>query len=63
MLKCVPFVCVQLLKKKQPVAPNAAWAQIETDWGDSEFISDCLRWHNVSREKHSAEPLSISPQV
>ncbi|XP_059482166.1 uncharacterized protein LOC132200592 [Neocloeon triangulifer] len=56
-------VLAKLLRKKQPLAPSPLWAQLDTDWGDSEFISDCIRWHNIFRQKHSAEPLTMSSQL
>lgn len=36
---------------------------LETDWRDSEFITECLCWHNVYRQRHNAPPLTMSPQV
>ncbi|CAD1475697.1 unnamed protein product, partial [Heterotrigona itama] len=36
---------------------------LETDWRDSEFITECLCWHNVYRQRHDAPPLTMSPQV
>ncbi|XP_065345974.1 uncharacterized protein LOC135943395 isoform X1 [Cloeon dipterum] len=53
----------KLLRKKQPLEPSPMWAQIETDWGDSEFISDCIRWHNIFRQKHSADQITMSSQL
>ncbi|KZC13347.1 PREDICTED: uncharacterized protein LOC107191389 [Dufourea novaeangliae] len=36
---------------------------LETDWRDSEFITECLCWHNVYRQRHNAPPLTMSPQL
>lgn len=38
-------------------------SELETDWRDSEFITECLCWHNVYRQRHNASPLTMSPQV
>ncbi|XP_049845424.1 Golgi-associated plant pathogenesis-related protein 1-like [Schistocerca gregaria] len=37
--------------------------QLETDWRHSEFINECLLWHNVYRQRHSARPLALCPQL
>ncbi|XP_017880973.1 repressed by EFG1 protein 1-like [Ceratina calcarata] len=36
---------------------------LETDWRDSEFITECLCWHNVYRQRHNSPPLTMSPQL
>lgn len=36
---------------------------LETKWRDSEFITECLCWHNVYRQRHNAPPLTILSQV
>ncbi|KAG8194160.1 hypothetical protein JTE90_002367 [Oedothorax gibbosus] len=33
------------------------------DYTQSEFVSDCLYWHNVFREKHDVPPLSLNTQL
>ncbi|KDR18015.1 hypothetical protein L798_07806 [Zootermopsis nevadensis] len=37
--------------------------ELETDWQHSEFITECLNWHNVYRQRHGAPPLTLCPQV
>ncbi|XP_039288070.1 repressed by EFG1 protein 1 [Nilaparvata lugens] len=34
-----------------------------TDWLDSEFIAECLCWHNVYRQRHGVPFLSLCPQL
>ncbi|XP_071455848.1 uncharacterized protein [Hetaerina americana] len=36
---------------------------LEPQWRDSEFITECLFWHNAFRHRHAAPPLSISTQL
>ncbi|XP_063984400.1 uncharacterized protein LOC135166244 [Diachasmimorpha longicaudata] len=36
---------------------------LQTDWRDSEFITECLCWHNVYRQRHNAPTLTMSPQL
>ncbi|XP_034944935.1 uncharacterized protein [Chelonus insularis] len=38
-------------------------SDLETDWRDSEFITECLCWHNVYRQRHNAPPLTMSPKL
>ncbi|KAK0086175.1 hypothetical protein PV325_003638 [Microctonus aethiopoides] len=38
-------------------------SDLETDWRDSEFITECLCWHNVYRQRHNVPPLTMSPQM
>ncbi|XP_015602222.1 uncharacterized protein LOC107271116 isoform X2 [Cephus cinctus] len=56
----------KLLKKilsNKPMSIAHDSSDLETDWRDSEFITECLCWHNVYRQRHNAPPLSMSPQL
>ncbi|TGZ46485.1 Uncharacterized protein DBV15_10158 [Temnothorax longispinosus] len=56
----------KLLKKilsNRPMSITHDSSDLETDWRDSEFITECLCWHNVYRQRHNAPPLTMSPQV
>ncbi|KAF4531406.1 hypothetical protein B566_EDAN009647 [Ephemera danica] len=57
------LLLAKLLRNRKPLEKDASWSQLDTDWGDSEFISDCLRWHNQLRQKHGAAPLLLSSQL
>lgn len=37
--------------------------EVRTAWQDSDFITECLCWHNVYRQRHGAPTLSMSPEV
>ncbi|XP_012220589.1 uncharacterized protein [Linepithema humile] len=56
----------KLLKKilsNRPMSITHDRSELETDWRDSEFITECLCWHNVYRQRHNASPLTMSPQL
>ncbi|CAL7948145.1 unnamed protein product [Xylocopa violacea] len=56
----------KLLKKilsNRPMSIAHDDNDLETDWRDSEFITECLCWHNVYRQRHDAPPLTMSPQL
>ncbi|XP_070157479.1 uncharacterized protein [Polyergus mexicanus] len=56
----------KLLKKilsNRPMSITLDRSDLETDWRDSEFITECLCWHNVYRQRHNAPPLTMSPQL
>ncbi|XP_011872716.1 PREDICTED: uncharacterized protein LOC105564716 [Vollenhovia emeryi] len=56
----------KLLKKilsNRPMSITHDRSDLETDWRDSEFITECLCWHNVYRQRHNAPPLTMSPQL
>ncbi|CAH1994514.1 unnamed protein product [Acanthoscelides obtectus] len=38
-------------------------SEIRTAWQDSDFITDCLCWHNVYRQRHASPPLSMSAEL
>ncbi|KAK9296898.1 hypothetical protein QLX08_009283 [Tetragonisca angustula] len=55
-----------LLKKilgNRPMTVARDANDFETDWRDSEFITESLCWHNVYRQRHDAPPLTMSPQL
>ncbi|XP_024215444.1 Golgi-associated plant pathogenesis-related protein 1 [Halyomorpha halys] len=37
--------------------------EMTTDWLDSEFIAECLCWHNVYRQRHGVPVLSLCSQL
>ncbi|XP_044019862.1 GLIPR1-like protein 1 isoform X2 [Aphidius gifuensis] len=56
----------KLLKKilgKKPMSICHDISDLETDWLDSEFITECLCWHNVYRQRHNAPTLTMSPEL
>ncbi|XP_046472413.1 uncharacterized protein [Neodiprion pinetum] len=56
----------QLFKKilsNRPMSIAHDSSDLETDWRDSEFITECLCWHNVYRQRHAGPPLTMSPQL
>ncbi|KAL6265144.1 hypothetical protein P5V15_005232 [Pogonomyrmex californicus] len=56
----------KLLKKilsNRPMSIMYDSNDLVTDWRDSEFITECLCWHNVYRQRHNAPPLTMSPQL
>ncbi|XP_003695701.1 uncharacterized protein LOC100864764 [Apis florea] len=56
----------KLLKKilsNRPMSIAHDSNDLETKWRDSEFITECLCWHNVYRQRHNAPPLTILPQL
>lgn len=55
-------IFLQILSNR-PMSITHDRSDLETDWRDSEFITECLCWHNVYRQRHNAPPLTMSPQV
>ncbi|KAK4883271.1 hypothetical protein RN001_006590 [Aquatica leii] len=56
----------QLLQKilsNKPVSMVLDESDIQTAWQDSDFITDCLCWHNVYRQRHSSPPLTMSSEL
>ncbi|XP_043276133.1 uncharacterized protein [Venturia canescens] len=56
----------KLLKKilsNRPMSIAHDSSDLETDWRDSEFITECLCWHNVYRQRHNAPTLTMSPEL
>ena len=56
------FFLLQILSNR-PMSIAYDSSDLETNWRDSEFITECLCWHNVYRQRHNAPPLTMSPQV
>ncbi|XP_044729443.1 Golgi-associated plant pathogenesis-related protein 1-like [Chrysoperla carnea] len=48
---------------QRPVSMVLDADEFQTAWQDSDFISDCLCWHNVYRQRHGAQPLTMSPEL
>lgn len=56
----------QLIQKVmlcRPVALVSEGNEAATDWHDSEFISECLCWHNVYRQRHGVRDLVMSADL
>ncbi|KAK6636722.1 hypothetical protein RUM43_010385 [Polyplax serrata] len=34
-----------------------------TDWYASDFVTECLCWHNVYRQRHRSPPLTLCPEL
>jgi hypothetical protein len=45
------------------IASGQGNKELETDWQQSEFVTDSLNWHNIYRQRHGAPPLTLCPQV
>ncbi|KAK7864491.1 hypothetical protein R5R35_003109 [Gryllus longicercus] len=43
--------------------PNGDTQELHTEWEHSEFIAECLQWHNAFRARHGAPPLQLCPQL
>ncbi|KAI8429354.1 hypothetical protein MSG28_000005 [Choristoneura fumiferana] len=39
------------------------WSEVRTAWQDSDFITECLCWHNVYRQRHGAPQLYMAPEL
>ncbi|KAJ9582036.1 hypothetical protein L9F63_003619, partial [Diploptera punctata] len=37
--------------------------ELETEWQHSEFIAECLNWHNVYRQRHGAPPFTLCSEL
>ncbi|KAJ8984631.1 hypothetical protein NQ317_009859, partial [Molorchus minor] len=57
-----PYLLQKILSSC-PVSMVLDISEIQTAWQDSDFITDCLCWHNVYRQRHSAPPLTMSPEL
>ncbi|CAH0385416.1 unnamed protein product [Bemisia tabaci] len=55
----------QVLRKIIGNKPNIICEkdELRTAWNDSDFIAECLCWHNVYRFQHRVPPLQMSPQL
>lgn len=52
----------QILSNR-PVSMVLDVSDLTTAWQDSDFITDCLCWHNVYRQRHGSPGLSMSSEV
>lgn len=62
MVLILLYFFLQIISNR-PVSMVLDSADLRTAWQDSDFITDCLCWHNVYRQRHSAPPLTMSTQV
>ncbi|XP_013185354.1 ectin [Amyelois transitella] len=56
----------KLLKKvlqTRPVSMVVQWSEVRTAWQDSDFITECLCWHNVYRQRHGSPQLYMAPEL
>ncbi|KAJ8965469.1 hypothetical protein NQ314_004114 [Rhamnusium bicolor] len=56
------FSFSQILTNR-PVSMVLDVSEIRTAWQDSDFITDCLCWHNVYRQRHASPPLTMSSEL
>jgi hypothetical protein len=52
-----------LSNRPMSIASGQGNKELETDWQQSEFVTDSLNWHNIYRQRHGAPPLTLCPQV
>ncbi|XP_066246143.1 venom allergen 3-like [Euwallacea similis] len=57
-----PYLLQKILHNR-PVSMILDISEIRTAWQDSDFITDCLCWHNVYRQRHNSPPLTMSPEL
>ncbi|CAG9832622.1 unnamed protein product [Diabrotica balteata] len=57
-----PYLLKKILTNR-PVSMVLDMSEIQTAWQDSDFITDCLCWHNVYRQRHAAPPLTMSSEL
>ncbi|CAH1118749.1 unnamed protein product [Phaedon cochleariae] len=57
-----PFLLQKILTNR-PMSMVLDISEIRTAWQDSDFITDCLCWHNVYRQRHAASPLTMSSEL
>ncbi|BET01020.1 SCP [Nesidiocoris tenuis] len=57
-----PQILLKILSNRPEVLPEEE-EEVNTDWLDSEFIADCLCWHNVYRQRHAVQVLTLCPQL
>ena len=53
---------MKLAKAKLLYTP-ATRSLAETRFADSDFVAECLEWHNHYRQHHLAPPLTLDPTV
>ena len=47
----------------RPLSVNYRNADMETFFEESDFVTDCVHWHNILRQKHQAPPMLLSSEV
>jgi hypothetical protein len=52
-----------LSNRPMSIAGGEGNKELETEWQQSEFVTDSLNWHNIYRQRHGAPPLTLCPQV
>ncbi|KAK3928569.1 Golgi-associated plant pathogenesis-related protein 1 [Frankliniella fusca] len=60
--KCTNVIHLQMMLVR-PVALVSEGHEADTDWHESEFISECLCWHNVYRQRHGVRDLLMSAEL
>ncbi|KAF6211917.1 hypothetical protein GE061_012434 [Apolygus lucorum] len=56
-----PQILLKILSNRPEILPEDE--EVNTDWLDSEFIAECLCWHNVYRQRHAVPVLTLCPQL
>ncbi|XP_014251443.1 Golgi-associated plant pathogenesis-related protein 1-like [Cimex lectularius] len=56
-----PHLLLKILSNRPGIV--AEEEEKNTDWLDSDFIAECLCWHNVYRQRHGVPVLSLCPQM
>ncbi|XP_021205304.1 uncharacterized protein LOC114242604 [Bombyx mandarina] len=54
---------LQRVLQNRPVSMVVQWSEVRTAWQDSDFITECLCWHNVYRQRHGAPQLYMAPEL
>ncbi|OWR50130.1 uncharacterized protein LOC116766699 [Danaus plexippus] len=54
---------LQRVLQSRPVSMVVQWSEVRTAWQDSDFITECLCWHNVYRQRHGAPQLYMAPEL
>ncbi|XP_028173879.1 ectin-like isoform X1 [Ostrinia furnacalis] len=54
---------LQRVLQTRPVSMVVQWSEVRTAWQDSDFITECLCWHNVYRQRHGAPQLYMAPEL
>ncbi|KAK9881991.1 hypothetical protein WA026_018180 [Henosepilachna vigintioctopunctata] len=54
---------LQKILSNRPVSMVLDISDLRTAWQDSDFISECLCWHNVYRQRHNSPTLTMSAQL
>ncbi|XP_013167321.1 PREDICTED: ectin-like [Papilio xuthus] len=54
---------LQKVLRTKPVSMVVQWSEVRTAWQDSDFITECLCWHNVYRQRHGAPQLYMAPEL